>query len=274
MIGGRTAVYAVVGWPIAHSLSPVMQNAALAAAGIDGVYVALPVAPERVVEALRGAHALGLRGLNVTVPHKVAAVEACIRLDGSAMACGAVNTLVRTESGWSGHNTDAPALRSLLTAAGIGPGARVLLLGAGGAARAALWAASALGTDVVITARRDDAATALRDEVGGRVHAISWDAVVDEAQAADCIVNATSAGLAGKGELPPIAFRAGQVACDFVYGDTPFSRAARAAGARLVTGEEILVRQGELGFELWHGRSAPPRAMADALATASGARTT
>jgi len=273
VIGGRTAVYAVVGWPVAHSLSPIMQNAACAAAGIDAAYVALPVAPEGLADALRGAHALGLRGLNVTVPHKVAAVEACVRLDGAAMACGAVNTLVRAESGWSGHNTDAPALRTLLTARGIGSGARVLLLGAGGAARAALWAASALGAEVIVTARRDAAARALSDEVGGRVHAIAWDGVVEEARGADCIVNGTSAGLAGKGDLPPIPFRAGQVACDFVYGDTPFSRAARTGGARLVTGEEILVRQGELGFELWHGRAAPPGAMAAALANASGART-
>ena len=216
MIGGRTAVYGIVGWPVSHSLSPLMQNAACAAAGIDAVYVALPVAPERVAEALRGAHALGVRGLNVTVPHKVAAVEACVRLDGAAMACGAVNTLVRAESGWAGHNTDAPALRTLLTAAGVGPGARVLLLGAGGASRAALWAASALGAEVVIAARRDEAARALCEEVGGRVQTAAWDAVAEEARGAECIVNGTSAGLAGKGDLPPIAFRPGQVACDFV----------------------------------------------------------
>lgn len=273
MIGGRTALYGIVGWPVGHSLSPLMQNAAFAAAGLDAVYVAMPVAPDRVADALRGAHALGFRGLNVTVPHKVAAVEACVRLDGSAMACGAVNTLVRTEAGWSGHNTDAPAVRALLGAAGIGPGSRVLLLGAGGAARAGLWAASAIGAEVVIAARREDAARALRDEVGGRVHVVRWEDVGEESRAAECVLNGTSAGLAGKGELPAIAFRPGQVACDFVYGDTPFIRAARAAGARLVTGEEILVRQGELGFALWHGQDAPPRAMAEALATGAGART-
>jgi shikimate dehydrogenase len=274
VIGGRTAVYGVVGWPVAHSLSPRMQNAACAAAGIDAVYVALPVAPGYVADALRGAHALGVRGLNVTVPHKVAAVEACVRLDGAAMACGAVNTLVRAEAGWSGHNTDAPALRALLTASGIGPGARVLVLGAGGAARAAMWAVTALGAEVVVAARREDAARALRDELGGRVHAIGWDGVPEEGRAAECIVNATSAGLEGKGDLPPLAFHPGQVACDFVYGDTAFARAARDGGARLVTGEEILVKQGELAFALWHGRDAPPRAMADALATGSGERTT
>jgi shikimate dehydrogenase len=273
VIGGKTAVYGVVGWPIGHSLSPLMQNAACAAAGIDAVYVALPVAPEAVIDALRGAHALGLRGLNVTVPHKLAAVEACVRLDGAAMACGAVNTLVRGEAGWSGHNTDAPALRTLLTSAEIGPGARVLVLGAGGAARAALWAASALGAEVIVAARREDAARALRDEVGGRVYAIAWGDVAEEGRTAECVVNATSAGLGGKGDLPAIPFHPGQVACDFVYGDTAFARAARAAGARVVTGEEILVRQGELAFALWHGREAPPRAMADALAAASGART-
>jgi shikimate dehydrogenase len=130
-----------------------------------------------------------------------------------------------------------------------------------------------MGAEVVVTARREGAAAALRDEVGGRVRAIAWEAVAAEARAADCVVNATSAGLAGKGTLPELPFRRGQVACDFVYGDTAFSRAARDAGARLVTGEEILGRQGELAFELWHGREAPAGAMAGALA-GSGARTT
>jgi shikimate dehydrogenase len=271
VIGGSSALYGVIGWPVAHSLSPRMQNAALAAASIDAVYVALPVSPDALPVALHGAHALGFRGLNVTVPHKVAAVAACLRLDGPAMACGAVNTLVRAESGWSGHNTDAPALRTLLGAAGIGPGSRVLLLGAGGAARAALWAASAMGAEVAVAARREGAAEALRDEVGGRVEAVHWERVVEEARASDCIVNGTSAGLAGKGALPELPFRPGQVACDFVYGDTGFSRAATAGGARLITGEQILVRQGELAFELWHGRQPPAGAMAGALA--SGAPT-
>ncbi len=112
MISTRTGLYGVVGHPVGHSRSPAMQNAALASLAVDALYVALPVAPERLGEALRGAHALGFRGLNVTVPHKQAAAALCLRLEESAAACGAVNTLIRApggEPGWVGHNTDAPA---------------------------------------------------------------------------------------------------------------------------------------------------------------------
>ncbi|HEX7625034.1 MAG TPA: shikimate dehydrogenase (NADP+), partial [Anaeromyxobacteraceae bacterium] len=129
MITGRTHLYAVIGQPIAHSRSPELQNAAFAAVGIDAAYLALPVAPERLPEALRGAHALGFRGLNVTVPHKQAAAEQCLELDETARLCGAANTLARLEGGWRGANTDAPACRDLLRAAGLGAGARGLLLG-------------------------------------------------------------------------------------------------------------------------------------------------
>ncbi|HET9595632.1 MAG TPA: shikimate dehydrogenase (NADP+), partial [Anaeromyxobacteraceae bacterium] len=126
MISGRTALYAVIGHPVAHSLSPAMQNAALAAAGVDGVYVALPVPPDRLEEALAGAHALGLRGLNVTVPHKPRAATACRRLDPTAEVCGAANTLRRVDDGWEGFNTDAPATLGLLQAAGLARGDRAL----------------------------------------------------------------------------------------------------------------------------------------------------
>jgi shikimate dehydrogenase len=132
VISGRTAVFGVLGHPVAHSLSPAMHNAAYRAAGIDAVYVPLPAAPERLAEGIRGAHALGFRGLNVTVPHKQRAADLCERLDTVAALCGAVNTLRRTEAGWEGFNTDAPACLALLEEAGVRRGARGLVLGAGG----------------------------------------------------------------------------------------------------------------------------------------------
>ncbi|HEX9051202.1 MAG TPA: shikimate dehydrogenase (NADP+), partial [Anaeromyxobacter sp.] len=140
MITGHTALFGVIGHPVAHSRSPEMQNAAFATAGIDAVYVALPVAPAQVAGAVTGALALGFAGLNVTVPHKQAALPLCATLDPAAREVGAVNVLRRAASGWEGFNTDAPALAALLEAAGVRPGARALLHGAGGAARAAAWA--------------------------------------------------------------------------------------------------------------------------------------
>jgi shikimate dehydrogenase len=275
---GQTPVYAVLGWPVGHSRSPAMQNAALAAAGLEGVYVAFPVAPADLEVAVRGAFALGVRGLNVTVPHKEAVVPLCAALDPVAAQVGAVNTLARVEAGWAGHNTDAPAVQALLAEGGVGAGARGLVLGAGGAARAAAWALLRLGADVAVAARRPEAAEALCRDLAaalGRPAAaartVAWAETAGAAIHADAVVNATSVGLTGNaGRLPPLAWRTGQVALDFVYGDTEFARAARGAGARLVAGEEVLARQGELAFRIWHDRPPPAGVMARALAGAGG----
>ena len=285
MISGRTALYGVLGHPVGHSRSPAMHNSAFAALGLDAAYVALPVPPDRLAEGIAGAHALGFRGLNVTVPHKQAAAALCRRLDATAEACGAVNTLRRAERGWDGFNTDAPALRALLEAAGVGRGRRALLIGAGGAALAGAWALLAIGADLTVTARRQAAA----EDVCRRMRAAfpataaprsaPWGELAACSAAAGVIVNATSAGLGGgpggaegpvlsavEGQgLPPLAWRPGQVAVDFVYGDTAFARAARAGGAALLTGEAILVRQGALAFTLWTGQPAPEAVMSAAL---------
>jgi shikimate dehydrogenase len=277
VITGKTALYGVVGHPIGHSRSPAMQNAAFAQLGIDAVYVAMPVEPGRLPEALRGAHALGFRGLNVTVPHKPEAFALCAALDPVAREVGAVNTLRRHGDGWEGFNTDAPATLQLLDAAGLVRGGRVLLLGAGGVARAAAWAALAMGAELLVAARRPEAAEALcRDALaaaraGGSATAIRWDQAAAQSARCNAIVNATTIGLAqhGKVELPPLQLAPGVVVLDYVYGDTALVRAAREAKARVVTGEEILVRQGALAFSLWVGQPAPEALM---LAAAGGNR--
>lgn len=276
MISGHTAVYAVVGQPVSHSLSPAMHNAAYAHLGMDAVYVALPVEPAGLGAALRGAHALGIRGLNVTVPHKQGAAAACTTLDRVAAEVGAANTLRRAAEGWEGFNTDAPACLALLEAAGLAKGARALLLGAGGAARAAGWALARAGAEIRIAARRIGAAAALADHLratvaGARADAVDWDLAGAESARGDAVVNGTSVGLAGhEGRLPPLRLRRGQVVLDFVYGETELARAARAAGARLVTGEQVLVRQGALAFTLWTGRPAPEAVMAAAIGAGAG----
>ena len=275
MISGCTRLYGVLGHPVAHSLSPAMHNAAFEALGIDAAYVALPVAPAVLPEALAGAHALGFHGLNVTVPHKQRVAELCRTLDGTARLCGAVNTLRRTTEGWEGFNTDAPACRDLAQAAGAAPGQRAVVLGAGGAALAGAWALLALGLEVRVTARRPAAAAAAVTRLsaafpsGPAVAAVAWDASGAEAERAEVLLQATSIGLAGAGpgELPASP-RRGQLAVEFVYGDTDFVRAARAAGAALVTGEALLLRQGALAFTLFTGRPAPEPVMARALGAA------
>jgi shikimate dehydrogenase len=270
-ITGRTALYGVVGHPVAHSRSPEMLAAAFEAAGIDAVYVALPVPPERLDEALRGAHALGFMGLNVTVPHKQRAAAACLTLDPVADEIGAVNTLRRSAEGWEGFNTDAPACRALIEAAGVARGARALVVGAGGAARAAVWVLLRAGAHVRVAARRFESAEALARD-GARwsrdprvlAQPASFGALEAEAAAADVVVNATPIGL-GADQALPVQLRREQVVVDFVYGETAFEVAAREAGAHLVSGEEILVRQGAIAFSIWTGRPAPEAAMAAAV---------
>lgn len=276
-ITGRTAVYGVVGHPVSHSRSPQMQAAAFARAGIDAAYVALPVAPDALDAALRGAHALGFQGLNVTVPHKQQALRCCASADPVAAQIGAVNTLRRAAAGWEGFNTDAFALRDLLRETGVGPGARALLLGAGGAARAAAWALRELGTEPCIMARREEAAAELARAMAGagrQARTATFAALAAEAARADVVVNGTSVGLHGhEPGFPGLRFRRGQVAADFVYGQTAFVEAAAEAGARLVRGEAILVRQGALAFTLWTGQPAPEAEMAAAVAAPVGSST-
>jgi shikimate dehydrogenase len=277
VITGHTALYGVLGHPVSHSRSPEMQNAAFAQLGLDAVYVALPVSPDGLAEAVKGAHALGFQGLNVTVPHKQRAAAACVSLDPVAEEVGAVNTLRRTAGGWEGYNTDAPACLSLLEAAGVGKGSRALLVGAGGAARAAGWALLRLGAELRVSARRVEAASELVHQLepvaarGARALAVPWGDLGTEGEAADVVVNGTSVGLAGhETRIPALRLRKGQVALDFVYGETEFVRSAQAAGARLVTGEQILVRQGALAFTLWTGRPAPEAVMTAALCSRGG----
>jgi shikimate dehydrogenase len=273
VITGRTALFGVLGHPVSHSRSPEMQNAAFAHAGLDAVYVALPVAPEGLRDAVAGAHALGFQGLNVTVPHKQAAALHCATVDATAAQVGAVNTLRRAAQGWEGFNTDAPACLALLEAAGVGRGARALLVGAGGAARAAAWALVRAGAALRIAARRPGAAREVASAFAPGTlagvaipQAVAWDDVASECAAADVVVNGTSIGLGGHPPaLPGVRLRRGQVVVDFVYGETELARMARAEGARLVTGEQLLVRQGALAFTLWTGRPAPEAIMAAAV---------
>jgi shikimate dehydrogenase len=274
VISGSTALYGLLGHPVGHSLSPALHNAAFEALGLDAAYVAMDVPPERLAEAMRGAHALGFRGLNVTVPHKRDAALLCRTLDPLARLLGAVNTLRADGDGFAGSNTDAPAAFELLQAAGLRPGASALL-GAGGAARAAGWALLRGGAGLRLAARRPEAAAELCAALatafpGARIGPAAWEEIAPLAESSDVVVNATSIGLSGSADRSlPVALRRGQLALDFVYGETAFAREAVRAGARLVSGEQLLVRQGALAFTQWTGRPAPEPVMAAALSRAA-----
>ncbi len=255
----------VLGWPVAHSRSPTMHNAAFAALGMGGWrYQLLPVPPELFEETTRALGAAGFMGANVTIPHKEAALALAEEISTTAQAVGAANTLTFAPDGTiSAENTDAPGLIAALNVPMKGRSA--VVLGAGGSARAAVWALREAGAEVSIWNRTAARASALADEFQVRA--------VARPGAADVLVNCTSVGLQRSAKettapLQELGLLHDQVieysyVVDLVYRDTttPLLAAAQAAGARTVDGLEILVAQGALSFESWTGRQAPREVM-------------
>ncbi|WP_445150203.1 shikimate dehydrogenase [Baekduia sp. Peel2402] len=257
----------VLGWPVAHSRSPRMQNAALIECGLkDWHYQRLPVPPEVFEETVRGLPAAGFVGANVTIPHKEAALTLADASTAAAREIGAANTLTFDPESGAIHaaNTDAPGFIAALGGIGVDPrGQTALVLGAGGSARGIVYALREAGAArVSVWNRTRDRADALAADLG-----------VDAAyrpQAADLLVNCTSVGLAD-GEfkdLPVDADALGTYAtvADLVYrdGGTGLVAEARRRGCAVVDGLEVLVRQGAMSFEAWTGLTAPVDAMRDA----------
>lgn len=294
-VSGATRLVGLLGWPVAHSKSPRFQNAGFAALGLDWRYVPLPTPPSRLADAVRGLAALGFVGANVTLPHKEAVAALVDALDQDARLAAAVNTLVvegpPERPRLTGHATDgAGFLASLREETGADPaGATVLLLGAGGGARGVAAALARAGAARIVVANRTaDRAAALVEALGAalvaarlpapRLEAVPLEpgALAPHLRAADLVVQATSAGMAGGPDpsaLPPIALEAlpaRAVVADLVYVPevTPLLAAARRAGLRTLPGAGMLLHQGALAFERWTGRTAPLDAMRAALRAA------
>jgi shikimate dehydrogenase len=248
----------VLGFPVAHSRSPAMMNAAFAELGLDWRYVKLPVPPERFAETVRALPGSGYLGANVTIPHKLAAHALADELTPAAAAIGAVNTLTFEDGRVLGDNTDAGGL---LDAIGEDPrGRRVLVLGAGGAGRAAAWALREAGAEVAVWNRTPERARELAGELGVE-HAERPD------RPADALVNATSLGLRGEDLPAELGVEPAALVVELVYGPGPtaLTRRSEAAGARVVGGLEVLVRQGARSLERWTGKKAPIDAMRAAV---------
>ena len=254
----------VLGWPVAHSRSPAMHNAALQELGLAPAwrYQLLPVPPELLAETVRALPAAGFRGTNVTIPHKEAALALADTASARARAIGAANTLVFEPDGaFAADNTDAPGLIAALPEPPAGRTA--LVLGAGGSARAAAWALRDAGAaDVAVWNRTPQRARALAADLGVRA--------VEQAHPADLLVNCTAVGLGGSGitalkDLPVRADALCEYTCvvDLVYrdGGTPLLAAAARQGCAVVDGLEVLVRQGALSLEAFAGRPAPVAVM-------------
>jgi shikimate dehydrogenase len=238
----------VLGHPVAHSRSPAMHNAAFRELGLDWHYVKLPVPPELFEETVRALPGSGYGGANVTIPHKLHALALADSSSSVASAIGAANTLTFGNEGIEADNTDAGGFLAALDEPVAGRSA--LVLGAGGAARAVVYALVDGGAaSVALWNRTPVRAQQLAADFGARA--------VREPEPADIVVNATSVGL-HEGALPLDALDAPSTAVEMVYGsDTLFTVWARERGARIVDGLEILVRQGALSFTRWTGREAP-----------------
>jgi shikimate dehydrogenase len=264
VLSGETRLVGLLRYPLSHSLSPRMQNAAFAARGLDWAYVPLPVEPARLEAAVAGLVALGFAGANVTIPHKTAVVSFCDELDGVAERAGSVNTLVVREGRVLGSSTDGAAVVEQVEAAG----ARVLLLGAGGAAQAVATAIVEAGSaSLCVAARRSERAHALASRLLSLFperHVSAEETWPPETGEATLIVNATPV----RDELLVVP-EGGQTVVDLTYNadeqPTALVAAASERGCQTVDGLDVLVAQGAASFERWTGIAAPVEVMRAAV---------
>ena len=280
-LSGHTKPFAVLGHPIGHTLSPVMHNASMRELGFDGIYLALDVHPDRLMEVLPAMALMGFAGVNLTVPHKEIAFHGLEKLDESAKLFGAANTNEFAEDGMVGHNTDGCGfLKALEEAFGkTVEGDSVFVLGCGGAGRASALQAASQGAKRLVLADIDaERVQKLHDEIIGLtpqvevVQALEQPEQIELCREADLVVQASPVGMkkADPSLLPPEAFRAGQRAFDliYMYPETAFLTTAREAGAEIANGLGMLLHQGARAFEIWTGIEPSVPAMRKALEAA------
>jgi len=281
LVSARTQLVGVFAHPVGHSHSPAMHNAAFAALGLDWLYLPFDVPPARLGDALRALPALGLRGVNLTIPHKQSAISLVDEVAPGAVAAGAINTVVCEDGRLVGHNTDGDGFLRPLKEEGLCPaGKRAVLLGAGGAARAIAVSLLGAGVSALCIANR----TASRAQqlaqllagaapAGVRLRGLPLDSpdVRAALQDADLLVNSTSVGMYPRAQSPPPVredwLHPGLFVYDIVYNplETRLLRAARGQGCATLNGVRMLVGQGALAFELWTGMRAPASLMEQAL---------
>jgi shikimate dehydrogenase len=274
-ISGKTKLCGIIGDPIEHTMSPVMHNAAFRQMGVDYLYVPFKVKQEELAKAIDGVKALNIRGLNVTIPHKVAVIQFLDKLDHLAEKIGAVNTIVNDNGVLTGYNTDGAGFLQALLEKGIEPREKnTVILGAGGASRAISFSLADRGANLVILNRRleldwaEELASRISQSFSKEVEALELNRenlarVLDRA---DIVVNATSRGMTPNIDETAVTstlLKPDLTVFDIVYNPikTRLLKEAEAAGARTVSGLDMLVWQGALAFEKWTGVKAPVELM-------------
>jgi shikimate dehydrogenase len=278
----KAELVGVFGHPVAENPTVVMLEAAFAELGLNWRYLTIEVLPEDLAAAMKGMRAFNMRGVNLTIPHKVAVLEYLDDVSPAAALMGAVNTVVRHGDRLIGENTDGKGFMTALTGdAGFSPqGKRAVVLGAGGAARAITVELSLAGVERLTVVNRAPArgrelVALLNDTTPVAAEFHAWNGSFAVPAGTDLVVNATSIGLfPNVDDRPEIAYESiapGMVVCDVIIAtSTPFLDEARRHGARTLDGLGMLVYQGAIGFKLWTGLEAPVRVMHDALARALG----
>ena len=281
-VSSSTKLYAVIGDPIEHSLSPIMHNVAFQLLDLNNIYLAFRVKPTDLGTAVAGIRSLGILGFNVTIPHKVSIMEHLDEIDRSATRIGAVNTVVKRDGALVGYNTDGAGALASLREASVGlEGAKIVLLGAGGAARALGFSIAPLAGNLVVLNRTEsrakDLAFALKEFGNVEGKKLSEDTLCVELRDADVLINSTSAGMHPQSNETPVErkfLHERMIVFDIVYNplSTRLLREAKTAGAYVVGGIRMLVYQGALAFELWTGRKPPVKEMCTAVENALGGK--
>jgi shikimate dehydrogenase len=275
-ISGKTQLYAVIGDPIGHSLSPAMHNAAFQALNIDAVFLAFKVAPAQVEEAMRGVRSLGIRGLNVTMPNKDVVMQYLDEIDEPAKLLGSVNTVLNEGGRLRGFSTDGAGAHRALEENGVKlAGKELVLLGAGGAARAIAFTLAREASELVILNRTPEKISDLAQALNTKFHRKITSASLTPANieqslhGADVLINATSIGMHPNEKHTPVkpAFlKSDLTVMDIIYNplETKLAKDAKAAGAKVISGVEMLIHQGAASFEIWTGKAAPVEVMRQA----------
>lgn len=275
-ITGKTRVCGVIGEPIEHTLSPLMHNAAFETLRLDYVFLAFRVKPAEVESAVNGMRALNIRGLNITMPHKSTIIKHLDRVDLSAQIVNSVNTVLNKENLLFGFNTDGVGALKALKENGVElKGRKVLLLGAGGAARAIAYTMAKEADELAVLNRTVKQAQALAKLLEKSFNkkistgSLSPTDIQSNLKDSDILINATSVGMKPRAEESPVPLkllRSNLAVMDIVYNplETKLAKDSKAAGARVVSGVEMLIYQGAASFELWTGKSAPIEVMRQA----------
>jgi shikimate dehydrogenase len=267
-IGARTKVTALFGYPVEHSLSPAMHNAAFERLGLDYCYTAFPVKPEMLKEAVAAIRALPLAGANVTVPHKENVIALLDEVDGEAAFIGAVNTVVNDGGRLKGYNTDGRGFMRGVSEAGVSlDGKRVLVLGAGGGSRAIGYYISEKAARLFLFDIDEAKAARLEADLGRLRENVSKVETLNDLGGVDVVINATPLGLKQSDPLPVNSelLHGRLVVGDLIYRETPLLAEASRRGCRTFNGLGMLLWQGVLAFELWTGRTPPVDLMRQVL---------